>query len=232
MGPAHAWDTWDAGHGTCVALVPTAFLTLSCAGCDVQDPCLCAHGVMAACNTPGTRIPPAQLAAACSSRLGKGSLALAPRQRCRAVAGMGSPGTAALPWHSAGSGWSLPGSAQRPGRSQRSAGTKGSFSCRHSAGGGEGRAGAGRGGAGQRMEWGVASFPARLCPGSLPVAAHPSPSRVRLPVAGLPWAGVAWCPPSPCRPGTSSCWCQSLCLNLLWKSMVGWIWQAEGSLPG
>lgn len=34
----HARTLWDLGHGTRVALVHVAFLTLSFAGCDVQGP--------------------------------------------------------------------------------------------------------------------------------------------------------------------------------------------------
>lgn len=176
MHKCHATCT-RMGHGTRVALVHMAFLTLSFAGCDVQVPHPRAHGMTGTCNMLGTCIPPVWLTAASSSLLGKDSLALAPQQHCRAVAGTGSPGSTALPWHSTGPGWSLPASAKCAGRSQCSAGTKGALSAdtvqtvRR-----EGRG------------WGgVASFPTHLCPGSVPGAALPSPSRVHLPVH---WAAL------------------------------------------
>lgn len=202
-----------AGHGTHVALVHMAFLTLSFAGCDVQDPHPCAHGMTGTCNMLGTRIPPAWLTAACSRLLGKGSLALAPRQCCRAAAGAGSPGSAALPWHSAGPGWSSLGSAKHPGRSQWSAGTKGALAADTvQAVGKEGRSR--QGGAGQRM--GGCRILSRT-PGYLPGAALPGPSRVHLPVH---WAAQGRC----CLLLTLTLRARyRLLLCLLWKGMGGWI---------
>lgn len=86
MGLPHG----TVGRGTQVAVVHMAFLALSFAGCDVQDPCPCAHGMAGTCNTLDTRILPVWLIAACSSLLGKGSLALAAQQ---SLAGTKSPGT-------------------------------------------------------------------------------------------------------------------------------------------
>lgn len=120
------------GHGTQVAVVHMAFLALSFAGCDMQDPCPSAHGMAGIRNTLDTRILPVWLIAGCSSPLGKGSLALAALQSC---------GRHREPWHGAGPGWSLAGSAKHPGRSQWSAGTKGALAADSEAAGG--RAGAG-----------------------------------------------------------------------------------------
>lgn len=109
-------------------MVHTAFLALSFVGCDMQDPC--AHGMAGTCNALGTHILPVWLAGACSSLLGKGSLALAALQ---------SQGRHREPWHGAGPGWSLAGSAKHPGRSQWSAGTKGALAADREAAGREGR---------------------------------------------------------------------------------------------
>lgn len=185
----------------------------------MQDPCPCAHGMMGTCNMLGTRIPPAQLTAACSSLLGKGSLALAPGQRCRAVAGMGSPGSATLPWHSTGAGWSSPGSAKCPGRSQRSAGTKGAVAADTvQAVGREGRSR--QGGARQRMGGMSHPFPHTSAQVLSQELHFPALPRSACLCTGLPRAGVACCSASPCGSGTSSCWWQSLCLCLLWKGMA------------
>lgn len=113
MGLPHG----TVGHGTQVAVVHTAFLALSFAGCDVQDSCPCAYGLA---GTRNTHILPVWLIAARSSLMGKGSLALAALQ---------SRGRHREPWHGAGPGWSLSGSAKHPGRSQWSAGTKGTLTA-------------------------------------------------------------------------------------------------------
>lgn len=109
-----------------------------------RGPCPRAHGVTGTCETLGTLTPPARLTAACSSSLGKGSLALAPQQHCRAPAALPCPG------NSAGPGWSAPGSAKCAGRSRWSAGTKGALAAGTvQAAGREGRSR--QGGAGQGM---------------------------------------------------------------------------------
>lgn len=118
------------GHGAQVAVEHMAVLALSFAGCDVQGSCPCGHGMAGTCNTLGTHILSVWLMAACSSLLGKGSLALAALQ---------SHGRHREPWHGAGPGWSLAGSAKHPGRSQWSAGTKGALTGDSEAAGRESR---------------------------------------------------------------------------------------------